>query len=41
MNLDNLAEIIVYYLLVEEMTCLNHWDEFPLTSALMYVMHIR
>ena len=39
MDLGNLVEIIVYYLLIGGITCLDHQDEFPMVSALVYVMH--
>ena len=39
MDLGNLVETIVYYLLIGGMTCLGHRDGFPMVSALMYVMH--
>ena len=40
MNLGNPVEIIVHHLLIRGMVCLGHWDEFPMVSALVYVMHI-
>ena len=40
MNLNNLVKTIVHHLLISGMTCLNRRDEFPMVSALMYVMHI-
>ena len=39
MDLDNLVETIVHHILIGRMTCLGHWDEFPIVSALVYVMH--
>ena len=41
MDLDNLFETIVHYLLIGEMTCLNCRDGFPIVSALVYVIHTR
>ena len=40
MDLGNLVEIIVDYLLIGGMTYLGRLDEFPMVSALVYVMHI-
>ena len=40
MNLNNPVKTIVHHLLISGMTCLNRRDEFPMVSALMYVMHI-
>ena len=40
MNLGNIVEIIVQHLLIGGMTCLGCWDEFPMVSTLVYVMHI-
>ena len=39
MDLGNLVEIIVQHLLIGGMTCLGRRDEFPIVSALVYVMH--
>ena len=41
MNLGNLVKIVVYYLLIEMMTCLDHRDDFPMMSALVFMMHTR
>ena len=41
MDLGNLVEIVVYYLLIRGMTCLGHWDGFPMvecTSAYDYTL---
>ena len=35
MYLDNLIEIVVNYLLIEVITCLDHYDKFPMVSTLM------
>ena len=40
MDLGNLVEDVVHYLLIRGMACLGHQDGFPILSALMYVMHI-
>ena len=32
-------EIVVYYLLIGRMTCLGCWDEFPMVSTLVNVIH--
>ena len=40
MDLGNLIETIVHYLLIGGMTCLGRQDEFPMVSALVYVMYI-
>ena len=40
MNLGNLEETIMHYLLIEWMTCFGYWDEFLMVSALVYVMLI-
>ena len=39
MDLDNLVETVLQHLLIGKMTYLIHWDEFPMVSALVYVMH--
>ena len=36
MNLDNLVETVVHYLLIGGMTYLDRWDEFLIVSALVY-----
>ena len=41
MNLGNLVMIVVYFLLIERMTCLDHRDDFPMMSALVFMMHTR
>ena len=41
MDLDNLVELVVHYLLIGRMACLGYLDEFPMVSALVYMMHIR
>ena len=40
MDLDNPIEIVVHHLIIGGMTYLGRWDEFPMVSALIYVMHI-
>ena len=40
MDLGNLVEIVVHYLLIGGMTYLGRQDRFPMVSALVYVMHI-
>ena len=40
MDLGNPIETIMHHLLIGGMTCLGRWDEFPMVSALVYVMHI-
>ena len=35
MDLGNLVEIVVHYLLIGGMTCLDHRDGFPMVSALV------
>ena len=35
MDLGNLVETIVYYLLIGEMTCLDCWDKVRMVSALV------
>ena len=35
MDLSNLVETIVYYLLIGKMTCLSHRDDFPMMSETM------
>ena len=39
MDLGNSVEIVVHHLLIGGMTCLGCRDEFPMVSALVYVMH--
>ena len=39
MDLGNLVEIVVHYLLIGGMTYLDRRDEFLMVSALVYVMH--
>ena len=41
MDLGNPIKIVVHHLLIGGMTCLGCQDEFPMVSALVYVMHIR
>ena len=41
MDLGNPIKIVVYHLLIEGTTCLDHQDEFPMMSALVYMMHIE
>ena len=41
MDLGNLIETVVHYFLIGEMVCLDYQDEFPMMSALMYVMYTR
>ena len=35
MDLGNLLEILVHYLLIEGMVCLSHRDRFPMVSTLV------
>ena len=39
MNLANPVEIVVHYLIIGGMIFLGHWNEFPILSVLVYVMH--
>ena len=39
MNLGNLVDTVVHYLLIEGMTYLGHQDGFPMVGVLVYVMH--
>ena len=39
MDLGNLVETIVHYILIEGMVCLSHQDGLPMVSVLVYVMH--
>ena len=39
MDLSNPIKTIVYYLLIGGMTCLSHYDKFPMVSVLVYVIH--
>ena len=41
MDLSNPIETTVHHLLIRGMVCLGCRDEFPVVSALVYVMHIR
>ena len=41
MDLGNLVETIVQYLIIGGMIYLGCWDGFLMVSALMYVMHTR
>ena len=38
MNLDNLFEVVIHYLLIGKMTSLNYCDEIPIMSVLMYMI---
>ena len=38
MDLGNSIETIVHYLLIREMTCFIHWDEFQMVNALVYTI---
>ena len=40
MDLGNLVETTMHYLLIGGMACLGRLDGFPMVSALVYVMHI-
>ena len=40
MDLGNVVENVVQHLLIGMMVCLDRQDEFPMVSALVYVMHI-
>ena len=35
MDLDNLFEVVMHYLLIRGMICLGHLDEFPMVSVLI------
>ena len=35
LTMYNSIEIVVYYLLIEGMTCLGHRDKFPMVNALV------
>ena len=39
MDLGNSVKIVVHHLIIGGMTCFGHRDEFPMVSALVYVMH--
>ena len=41
MDLGNLIETVVHYFLIGEMVCLDCRGEFPMVSALVYVMYTR
>ena len=41
MDLGNLSENVVYYLLIGETTCLDGQNGFPIVNALVYVIHIK
>ena len=41
MDLGNSIEIVVHHLPIGRMACLGHWDQFPMVSALVYVMHTK
>ena len=41
MDLGNLVETVVHYLLIGGMTCLGRQDGFLIVCALVYVMHTR
>ena len=41
MDLGNLVEIVMYYLLIGRMTYLNHHDKFPMVSALVCMVTHR
>ena len=38
MDLGNLSNVIMHYLLIRGMTCLGHRDGFPMTNALMCIV---
>ena len=38
MGLGNTSKVILHYLLIKEMTCLGHQDEFSIMSSLMYMI---
>ena len=40
MDLGNSIEIVMHHLLIRGMTCIDFRDEFPLVSALVYMMNI-
>ena len=35
MNLDNLFEVVMHYLLIKRITCLGYRDEFSMVSVLV------
>ena len=37
-DLGNPLETIVHYLQIGGMTCLGHWDDFLMTSVLVYTI---
>ena len=41
MDMGNSVKTVMQPLLIGEMTCLEHRDEFSMLSALVYVMHTR
>ena len=38
MNLSNLIEIVMHYILIGRMTYLSHCDDFPMVSVLMCIV---
>ena len=38
MDLDNLVETVVHYLLIGGMACLGRRDEFPMVNILVYMV---
>ena len=41
MDLGNLAKTVVYYLLIEGMTYLSHWDEVStMTTLVCMIIHL-
>ena len=41
MNLGSQSETTVHYLLIGGMTCLGHWNEFLIVSALVRIVIIE
>ena len=38
MDLGNPVEVVVHCFLIGGMVCLGRWDEFPMVSALVYIV---
>ena len=41
MDMGNTIKIVMHYLLIGGMVCLDHGDRFPMVGGLVYVIHIR
>ena len=41
MDLGNLVKTIMYHLLIKWMICIDYRDQFPIMSALVYMMYTR